>query len=40
MVHKIGFLVALAATIMGVVSNQEIKNIKNYPSDIAIVRTR
>jgi hypothetical protein len=40
MVHKIGFLVALAATIMGVVTNQEIKIIRNNPSDTIITRTR
>lgn len=40
MAHKIGFLLALAATLLGAISDQEIKIIKNHTSDTNITRTR
>jgi hypothetical protein len=40
MVYKIGFLIAMAATLLGAVTNQEIKTIKNNPSAANIIRIR
>lgn len=40
MAHKIGFLLALAASVLSMVSDQETKNIKNTHSEIIITRSR
>ncbi|WP_255702128.1 hypothetical protein [Flavobacterium wongokense] len=40
MAHKIGLLLALAASLLGAISDQELKPIKNHASEINITRTR
>ncbi len=40
MAQKIGILLALAASLLGAISDQEVKIIKNHLSDTQIIRTR
>lgn len=40
MVHRIGFLLALAATIMSLASDIEKKEIRINPSNMGIIRIR
>lgn len=40
MIHKIGILLALAASLLSTISEQDLKQTKNHASDTHLIRTR